>query len=136
MTRRFSMIDEKKAQFEAAGATEFNFQDSWKFNVAAYRVDRLIGLQMVPVSVARPWKSERAAFTWWIDDVMMDEGKRLKDKLQPPNSRPWNEQMQTGQGLRSAHLQRRPEHGQPPDRQEPGGCGRSITPARSVRKTR
>ena len=29
---------------------------------------------MVPVSVSRTWKSERAAFTWWIDDVMMDEG--------------------------------------------------------------
>ena len=49
-------IDEKKTQFEAAGASEFNFQDSWKFNVAAYRVDRLIGLQMVPVTVSRGWK--------------------------------------------------------------------------------
>ena len=87
-------IDEKKAQFDAPGATEFNFQDSWKFNVAAYRVDRLIGLQMVPVTVSRTWKSERAAFTWWIDDVMMDEGKRLKDKMQPPNNAAWNEQMQ------------------------------------------
>jgi hypothetical protein len=91
---QIQMIDEKKTQFDAPGATEFNFQDSWKFNVAAYRVDRLIGLDMVPVSIARPWKSERAAFTWWIDDVMMDEGKRLKDKVQPPNTATWNEQMQ------------------------------------------
>ena len=91
---QIQMIDEKKATFEAPGATEFNFQDSWKFNVAAYRVDRLIGLNMVPVTVARTWKSERAAFTWWIDDVMMDEGKRLKDKMQPPNNAAWNEQMQ------------------------------------------
>jgi len=87
-------VDEKKAQFDAPGATEFNFQDSWKFNVAAYRVDRLIGLQMVPVSIERTWKSTPAAFTWWIDDVLMDEGKRLKDKTQPPNSGTWNEQMQ------------------------------------------
>jgi len=87
-------IDEKKTQFEAAGASEFNFQDSWKFNVAAYRVDRLIGLQMVPVTVSRAWKSQPSAFTWWIDDVMMDEGKRLKDKLQPPDTDLWNEQMQ------------------------------------------
>ena len=91
---QIQMIDEKKATFEAPGATEFNFEDSWKFNVAAYRVDRLIGLQMVPVTVSRTWKSERAAFTWWIDDVMMDEGKRLKDKMQPPNNAAWNEQMQ------------------------------------------
>ena len=87
-------IEEKKTQFEAAGASEFNFEDSWRFNVAAYRVDRLIGLQMVPVTVSRKWKSAPAAFTWWIDDVMMDEGKRLKDKTQPPDSGLWNEQMQ------------------------------------------
>ena len=86
-------IDEKKAQFDSPGATEFNFQDSWKFNVAAYRLDRLIGLNMVPVSVPRSWRSKPAAFTWWIDDVLMDEGKRLKDKTQPPNSAAWNEQM-------------------------------------------
>ena len=86
-------VDEKKTQFDAPGATEFNFQDSWKFNVAAYKLDRLIGLNMVPVSVSRTWRSKPAAFTWWIDDVMMDEGKRLKDKTQPPNSAAWNEQM-------------------------------------------
>ena len=91
---QIQQIEEKKTQFEAAGASEFNFEDSWRFNVAAYRVDRLIGLQMVPVTVSRKWKSAPAAFTWWIDDVMMDEGKRLKDKTQPPDSGLWNEQMQ------------------------------------------
>ena len=81
-------IDEKKAQFDAPGATEFNFQDSWKFNVAAYRLDRLIGLNMVPVSVPRTWRSKPAAFTWWIDDVLMDEGKRLKDKTSRRTAQP------------------------------------------------
>jgi hypothetical protein len=91
---QIQQVEEKKTQFEAAGAAEFNFEDSWRFNVAAYRLDRLIGLQMVPVSISRKWKSQPAAFTWWIDDVMMDEGKRLKDKVQPPDSGLWNEQMQ------------------------------------------
>jgi len=87
-------IDDKKAEFSAGKVREFNFEDSWRFNVAAYRVDRLIGLRMVPVSVSRTWKSERSAFTWWIDDVMMDEGARLKSQQQPPDSGIWNEQMQ------------------------------------------
>jgi hypothetical protein len=87
-------VDEKKTQFNAPGAAEFNFEDSWRFNVAAYRLDRMIGLNMVPVSVARNWRTSPAAVTWWVDDVMMDEGKRLKDKLQPPNGALWNEQMQ------------------------------------------
>jgi hypothetical protein len=87
-------IDDRRTMFDAPGAVEFNFQDSWKFNVAAYRLDRLIGLDMVPVTVSRTWKSSQAAFTWWLDDVAMDEGKRLKEKIEPPDTRRWNEQMQ------------------------------------------
>jgi hypothetical protein len=87
-------IDERKAQFEAGSATEFNFRDSWEYNVAAYRLDRMIGLNLVPVSIARRYDLKQAAFTWWIDDVMMDEGKRLSDKIQPPRPQEWNEYMQ------------------------------------------
>ena len=35
------------------GVTELNFQDMYQFNIAAYRLDRLINLNMVPVSVKR-----------------------------------------------------------------------------------
>jgi len=91
---QIQQIEEKKATFDAPGAQEFNFEDSWRYNVAAYRVNKMIGLNMVPVSVSRIWQSKQGAFTWWIDDVMMDEGKRLKDKTEPPDSGLWNEQMQ------------------------------------------
>ena len=91
---QIQLVEEKKAQFDAPGSNEFNFEDSWRFNVAAYRIDRMIGLNMVPVSIERSWRSKPAAFTWWIDDVMMDEGKRLKDKTQPADSGRWNEQLQ------------------------------------------
>jgi hypothetical protein len=87
-------IDERKPQFVSAKGTEFNFRDSWSFNVAGYKIDRLIGMNMVPVSVARRWRSQEAAYTWWLDDVLMDEGDRLKKKTQPPNSAAWNQQMQ------------------------------------------
>ena len=87
-------IDERKAQFNSPGGTEFNFRDSWLYNVAAYRLDRMIGLGLVPVSIKRKWRNADAAFTWWIDDVMMDEGERLKKKLPPARPLDWNEQMQ------------------------------------------
>jgi len=87
-------VDERKAQFVGDKGTEFNFRDSWSFNVAGYKVDRLIGMNMVPVSVSRRWRSQEAAYTWWIDDVLMEEGERLKKKLQPPSSAAWNQQMQ------------------------------------------
>jgi hypothetical protein len=51
-------------------------------------------MHMVPVSVSRRWNSKPAAFTWWVDDVAMDEGDRLKNKVAPPNPTSWNQQMQ------------------------------------------
>jgi len=87
-------IDETKREFRSATGTEFNFRDSWEFNVAAYKIDRLLGLNMVPVSVSRRWRNAAAAYTWWVDDVMMEEGDRLKKKTQPPDSAAWNDRMQ------------------------------------------
>jgi hypothetical protein len=88
------IIDESKREFRSDQGTEFNFRDSWSFNVAAYKLDRLLGLKLVPVSVERRWRTNVGAFTWWIDDVMMDEGERLKKKLQSPDPQGWNEEMQ------------------------------------------
>jgi hypothetical protein len=87
-------IDETKREFRSAQGTEFNFRDSWTFNVAAYKIDRLLGLNFVPVSVERRWRSTLGAYTWWVDDVQMDEGERLKKRVTSPNPQVWNEEMQ------------------------------------------
>jgi hypothetical protein len=87
-------VDEYQKQFVGATGTEFDFRDSWTFNVAGYQIDRLIGMNMVPVSVARRWSYSDAAYTWWLDDVMMDEEGRRKTKEEPPNVEKWNQQMQ------------------------------------------
>jgi hypothetical protein len=70
--------------------TEFNFRDTYRYNIAAYRLARLIGLDNVPMSVPRLIDAKQAAVTWWIDDVSMNETARLKlsarDRLGPnPN---------------------------------------------------
>jgi hypothetical protein len=71
--------------------TEFNFRDTYRYNIAAYRLARLIGLDNVPMSVPRMVDAKQAAVTWWIDDVAMNEGARLKmsarDRLGPNPSR-------------------------------------------------
>jgi hypothetical protein len=87
-------IDESKREFKGTQGTELNFRDSWSFNVAAYRISRMLNFELVPVSVARRWKTNEAAYTWWVDDVKMDEADRLKNKLQPPEPTLWNERMQ------------------------------------------
>jgi len=87
-------VETYKDVFASKHGVELNFRDSWQFNVAAYRLDRLIGLGMVPVSVERRWDGNAGSYTWWIDDVMMDEGGRLKEQLEAPDGVSWYEQIQ------------------------------------------
>ncbi len=86
-------VDEYKQRFEGTQGTEFNFRDSWRYNVAAYRLDRLLELDMIPPSVERMYNGKHGSFTWWVDDVIMDEAARLKKKVTAPDPRRWNEQM-------------------------------------------
>lgn len=87
-------IDESKSTFQTAMGTELNFRDTWKFNLAGYKLDRLLGINMVPVTVERKHKGSASSFTWWIDDVLMLELDRIKKKLQPPDVASWNSQME------------------------------------------
>ena len=78
-------IDETKREFRTNQGVEFDFRDSWTFNVAGYKIDRMIGLNMVPVSISRTHRSTPSAWTWWIDDVLMDEGDKVKNKVEAPD---------------------------------------------------
>jgi hypothetical protein len=72
-------VDIFKTTFEVDPKhTEFNFHDTYRYNIAAYRLARLIGLDNVPMSVPRLVDAKQSAVTWWIDDVAMDEGARRK----------------------------------------------------------
>jgi len=87
-------IDDSKAMAVLAdGPPEMDFRDSYRHYVAAYRLDRLLGLGMVPVSVVRVFHGRTAAFTWWVDDVLMDERERGKKGVQPPNVSRWSREV-------------------------------------------
>jgi hypothetical protein len=58
--------------------SERNFRDHYRYNIAAYRLARLLGLVNVPASVERRVDEAPAAVTWWVDEVAMDEGEREK----------------------------------------------------------
>jgi hypothetical protein len=60
------------------GPAEVNFKDHYRYNIAAYRLARVLGLANVPVSVERRVDRNPAAITWWVDDVLMDELERLE----------------------------------------------------------
>jgi len=72
-------VDISKTLFEPdRGPRELNFKDSYRYNIAGYRLARLLGLDNVPMSVERSFQGSPAAVTWWIDDVLMDEIGRVK----------------------------------------------------------
>ena len=85
-------VDISKTSFQTVQGTELNFRDCYKFNVAAYELDKLLDLNMVPVSVERTVGS-MAAVSWWVDDVLMTELDRKKKKIQPTDLHSWNQQM-------------------------------------------
>ena len=86
-------IDEYKATMALSSGTELDFRDSFRNNVAAYRLDRMLGLGMVPVTVVRTYDRKPCSFTWWVDDVMMDEKKRFQEKITTPDVEAWNHQI-------------------------------------------
>jgi hypothetical protein len=86
---QFQTVDQAMGVFTAGKASEVDFKDTYRFNIAGYRLAQLVGLQNVPMSVPRRFKGKNAAVTWWIDDVMFDESGRqkLQDKLGPDPER-------------------------------------------------
>jgi hypothetical protein len=86
-------IDVFKKRFRIGNRTEVNFKDSYKFNIAAYEIDKALDLQMVPVSVERIVKGQPAAITWWIEDVALMELERTQKGVTPPDLPDWERQM-------------------------------------------
>ena len=45
-------------------------RDSWKFEVAAYRLDKLLGMGMVPVTVERKIEGREGALIDWVENLL------------------------------------------------------------------
>jgi hypothetical protein len=86
-------IDESKARFDSARGPELNFRDTYKYNIAAYRLDRMLGLKMTPPTVERSYSGKQGAFCWWVDHVLMDELERSTKKRTAPDVDFWNKQI-------------------------------------------
>jgi len=90
----FQPVDEHKAKMEFSdGHTEYNFVDSYHYNIAGYELARMLGMDnMVPVYVERKWNGMIGSLSWWIP-WKWDEVMRHKEGLQPPDPDAWNNQM-------------------------------------------
>jgi hypothetical protein len=89
----FKTIDERKQGLTkmAAGA-EMDFKDSWMFEVAAYELDKLLGLNMVPVTVERMYEGKKGSLQLWIENAMTEKVRKEKN-LSATNVADWNHQI-------------------------------------------
>ena len=85
-------INERRSSFQPAiGPPELNFRDTYMFNIAAWKLAVLLGIgDMLEPSVERKFGGSSAAYTWWVDNFMMDEDERLKKKMTAPDQQAWN----------------------------------------------
>jgi len=89
----FQPVDEHKAIKTLESSTELNFVDSYKYNIAAYELAELLGMDdMLPVYVERKWRGNVGSLSWWLP-VKMDEAERHRQKLKAPDPDAWNKQM-------------------------------------------
>ena len=89
----FQNVDEYKRMISRPRITEANFRDSYRYNIAAYRLDRMLDLNLTPVSIERVYRGRKGALTWWVDDVLMMDLDRYKKGIEPPDPQSWNHQM-------------------------------------------
>lgn len=79
----FKDVDEEYAHPDSGSPRrdDLYFTDKWQNEVAAYRLDRLIGLHHVPVTVMRTIRDRRGSVQLWVD-ASFSERERFEEKRQ------------------------------------------------------
>lgn len=75
---------EAKAAWKDPSGMQLGFLEGWQYEIAAYRLDKLIGLNMIPPAVEREFKGKSGALVWWAEnkyrlDKLVEQGIRIPD---------------------------------------------------------
>jgi hypothetical protein len=66
------------------------FWESYKSEIAAYELDKVLGLDMVPPTVERRINGSLGAIVMWVDGV---KGWDIKQSISPPDAQAWSLQV-------------------------------------------
>ena len=79
----------KKGEMEATAVwksptgTDARLFDKWQCEIAAYRLDKLLGVNMVPPTVERRYRMYSGSLQLWVD-LPMSERKMVNEKISVP----------------------------------------------------
>jgi len=76
---------EAAACWKNPSGMQLGFYEGWRFEIAAYRLDKLIGLNMVPPAVAREFQDQNGALILWAENKYSLE-KIVDDNIRIPES--------------------------------------------------
>jgi hypothetical protein len=65
----FKDVDVESTDIALTNRFEMGFSDKWRYEVAAYRLDRLLDIGLVPVTVERQIEGTQGSLQLWIEDA-------------------------------------------------------------------
>ncbi len=73
---------EKTAAWKYESGIQLGFLEGWQYEVAAYEMDKLVGLDMIPPTVERDYKGKKGALSLWVESrmsllKMMENGVKI-----------------------------------------------------------
>ena len=92
MRAQFQSHDEKKQIAQLPTGPEMGFRDTYLFNIAAYKLGVMLGLDNIPPSVRRKVKGKWGSLTIWLEKTMTEK-QRQAQKIVNPDIPRWNLQM-------------------------------------------
>ncbi len=81
----------KAGEVELSGAwknpkgMQQGFLEGWQYEIAAYQMDKLLGLNMVPPTVERTFDKKKGSLQFWVTGTMSDLD-RIENNVEMPDS--------------------------------------------------
>ena len=81
----------KKDDMEASGAWKNpggirgGYLEGWQYEIAAYELDKLLGLNMIPPTVEREFQGKKGSLQLWVK-IMMNDLERMEGHIPVPGS--------------------------------------------------
>jgi len=76
---------ESKAVWKNPSGVQFGYLEGWQYEIAAYRLDKLLGLNMIPPAVEREFQGKKGALISWAENKhsllkVVEQGIRIPDE--------------------------------------------------------